>query len=481
MALRFYNTLSRSLQEFEPLNPGRAGVYACGPTVYRPPHIGNFRTFVFNDLLHRYLEFKGHDVRFVMNLTDVEDKIIAGAAQQKTDIGSVTAPMIDAFMADLSTVGVLPADSYPRATDHIDDMVGLIERLVERKHAYVADGSVYFAIGSLPDYGKLSRIELEDVKAGAGLATRARAVDADEYGKEDARDFALWKAARPEDLEVKAVWSTPWGDGRPGWHIECSAMSMVELGETFDIHTGGEDLIFPHHEDEIAQSEAATGKPFARYWLHVKHLLVNGEKMSKSKQNDFTIDQLIEKGYSGAAIRYLLLSAHYRKELNFTFDGLEQGRESVRRLLNFAERVESATIGPEAGGLAELAEQARAGFEAAFDDDLNTSAALAVVFDFVRETNAKLDAVTSISEAESTALRSTLDAFDRVLGVLTLARKHAIGDDQEFTAWVDQKIAERQAARARRDFAAADRIRVELTEKSVILEDTPAGPRWKRA
>ena len=481
MALRFYDTLSRSLQEFEPLMSGKAGVYACGPTVYRPPHIGNFRTFVFNDLLHRYLEFKGYDVRFVMNLTDVEDKIIAGAAQQKTDIGSVTAPMIDAFLADLATVGVLPADSYPRATQHIPDMISLIEQLIERGHAYVVDHSVYFAIGSLPGYGKLSRIELDDVKAGAGLATRARAVDADEYGKEDARDFALWKSARAEDREVKAVWSTPWGDGRPGWHIECSAMSMKELGQTFDIHTGGEDLIFPHHEDEIAQSEGATGRPFVRYWLHVKHLLVNGEKMSKSKKNDFTIDQLIEKGYSGAAIRYLLLSAHYRKELNFTFEGLEQGRESVRRLLTFSERLENAPVGGEAGGLVELAENARTNFEAALDDDLNTSAALAVVFDLVRETNARLDASSSISDSEAAALRKTIEAIDSVLGVLSLARAHATGGDQEFSAWVDQKIAERQAARARRDFTAADRIRAELTEKGVILEDTPAGPRWKRA
>jgi cysteinyl-tRNA synthetase len=280
---------------------------------------------------------------------------------------------------------------------------------------------------------------------------------------------------------VKAVWSTPWGEGRPGWHIECSAMSMKALGETFDIHTGGEDLIFPHHEDEIAQSEGATGRPFVRYWLHVKHLLVNGEKMSKSKKNDFTIDQLIDKGYSGAAIRYLLLSAHYRKELNFTFEGLEQGRESVRRLLTFSERVEQATIGDEAGGLLELAERARADFEAALDDDLNTSAALAVVFDLVRETNARLDSSANVSQAEATALRKTIEAFDSVLGVLSLARAHATGGDKEFAAWVDQKIAERQAARARRDFAAADRIRTELTEKGVILEDTAAGPRWKRA
>jgi cysteinyl-tRNA synthetase len=481
MALRFYNTLSRSLQEFTPIDSPRVAVYACGPTVYRPPHIGNFRTFVFNDLLRRYLEFKAFQVRLVMNLTDVEDKIITGAVEQKTDIASVTGPMIDAFMADLATVGVQPADSYPRATHHIEEMVTLIQRLVERGHAYVSDGSVYFAIGSLPGYGKLSRIELEDVRAGAGLATRTRPVDADEYGKEDARDFALWKAARDADRQVKAVWTTPWGEGRPGWHIECSAMSMKELGETFDIHTGGEDLIFPHHEDEIAQSEGATGKPFVHYWLHVKHLLVNGEKMSKSKKNDFTIDQLIEKGYSGAAIRYLLLSAHYRKELNFTFDGLEQARESVRRLLNFDERVASAKTGAAAGGFDQIAQNASNIFEAALDDDLNTSAALAAVFDFVRESNARLDTVGTISPDESNRLRSTLAAFDQVLGVLELARQHATGGDQDFAAWVEQRIAERKAARGRRDFAAADQIRGELAEKGVIIEDTSTGTRWKRA
>ncbi|HSL69198.1 MAG TPA: class I tRNA ligase family protein, partial [Longimicrobiales bacterium] len=277
MSLRFYNTLSRSLEEFTPLRAPHVGVYACGPTVYRPPHVGNFRTFVFNDLLHRFLEWKGFQVRFIMNLTDVEDKIIDAAAQQGTDISAVTAPTTKAFFDDLATLGIRPADDYPRATAHIAEMVALIERLIQREHAYVADGSVYFAIHSLPQYGRLSRVELADTRAGAGLASRDRAVDADEYGKEDARDFALWKAARDTDRHARAAWSTPWGEGRPGWHIECSAMSMAQLGETFDIHTGGEDLIFPHHEDEIAQSEGATGKPFVRYWLHVKHLLVNGE------------------------------------------------------------------------------------------------------------------------------------------------------------------------------------------------------------
>ena len=481
MALRFYNTLSRSLEEFQPLDPKRVGIYACGPTVYRPPHIGNFRTFVFNDLLHRYLEWKGFTVRFVMNLTDVEDKIIAGAAERGVPIEVVTEPMIEAFRADLKILGILSADAYPRATHHIPDMVELIGRLIERGHAYVADGSVYFAIASFPAYGKLSRIELQDVRSGAGLATRARAVEADEYGKDDARDFALWKAARSADHEVGAVWPTPWGAGRPGWHIECSAMSIRELGETFDIHTGGEDLIFPHHEDEIAQSEGATGKPFVRHWLHVKHLLVNGEKMSKSKKNDFTINELLEKGYPASALRYLLLSAHYRKELNFTFEGLDQARESVRRLLNFQERIAATPTGPGADGLAQIANNARLQFEEALDDDLNTSAALAAMFDFVREANAALDRLGAAPAAQLTLLKETVANFDRVLGVLDLARAHETSLDADLAHWVDQQIAARLEARSRRDFATADRLRGELVAKGIIIEDTADGTRWKRA
>ncbi|MGH7466664.1 MAG: cysteine--tRNA ligase [Longimicrobiales bacterium] len=481
MALRLYNTLSRALEEFRPIHASRVGIYACGPTVYRPPHVGNFRTFVFDDLLHRYLEWKGFAVRFVMNLTDVEDKIILAAAEQGVAIEAVTAPMIDAFRADLGSLDILPADAYPRATHHIQEMLQLIERLVQRGHAYVADSSVYFAIGSLPHYGRLSRIELQDVRAGAGLAARTRPVDADEYGKEDARDFAVWKAARADDHKVGAVWATAWGAGRPGWHIECSAMSMKELGETFDIHTGGEDLIFPHHEDEIAQSEGATGKPFVRYWLHVKHLLVNGEKMSKSKKNDFTIQELMERGFSGAAIRYLLLSAHYRKELNFTFDGLDQARESVRRLLTFQERLAAIPLGPANPTLSGLANHALKAFETALDDDLNTSAALAAVFDFVRETNAALDRANGADPADVLALQQTLATFDRVLGVLALARTHEKDLDHTLVAWVEGKITERIDARGRRDFAAADRIRGELADAGIIIEDTPSGTRWKRA
>ncbi len=497
MALRFYNTLSRTLEPFEPADRQRVGVYACGPTVYRPPHIGNFRTFVFNDVLHRYLEWKGYGVRFVMNLTDVEDKIINDAVARSIPIEEVTAPQVDAFQRDLQRLGIRPADVYPRATEHIDHMIGLIEKLIANGHAYEKDGSVYFAIGSFPGYGRLSRIELVDTRAGAGLATRA--IDADEYEKEDARDFALWKAAKDTDRAVGAAWQTPWGVGRPGWHIECSAMSMAELGETFDIHTGGEDLVFPHHEDEIAQSEGATGKPFVRYWLHVKHLLVNGEKMSKSKKNDFTIGQLLNMGHAPAAIRFILIGAQYRKELNFSFSGLEDAGNALRRLLDFERRLREAAALLAAGAtpaahapgtaadddapaLAAIAERALAAFEAAMDDDLNTPAALAALFDFVRESNAALDRAGARVEADDVAAaQHALARMDDVFGVIELARRDEESVEEGFARWVEDRIAARAEARGRRDFAAADRIRDELAAAGVVVEDTPRGARWKKA
>ena len=479
---RFFNTLTRQIEEFQPLQAGRVGVYACGPTVYRPPHVGNYRTFIFNDLLHRYLEWKGYAVKFVMNLTDVEDKIIEAAHQQGVHIDEVTAPVTKAFFADLEALAIQPVDVHPRATEKIAEMVAIIERLIERGHAYVSDGSVYFAIGSFPGYGRLSRIELQDVRSGAGLQTRERGgIDADEYEKEDARDFALWKAARDIDRQAGAAWPTPWGEGRPGWHIECSAMSMAELGETFDIHTGGEDLIFPHHEDEIAQSEGATGQPFVRYWLHVKHLLVNGEKMSKSKRNDYQLHELIDKGYSAAAIRYLLLSAHYRKELNFTFDGLDYAQSALGRLVDFADRLHTTTAAADgASDLTAIAQRALTAFEAGLDDDLNTPEALAALFTFVREANAALDRGAVSAHSKQAAL-DALTRMDEVLGFIDLARAAARDIDADLATWVEDRIAARQAARGRRDFAGADAIRAELTAAGVVVEDTPQGPRWKKA
>jgi cysteinyl-tRNA synthetase len=482
--MRFYNTLSRAVEEFSAIAPPRVGVYACGPTVYRPPHIGNFRTFLFSDVLHRYLEWKGFDVTFAMNLTDVEDKIIAEAAGMGASIDDVTVPMIDAFFSDLRALAIRPADVYPRATEHIDEMVDIIRRLLDNGHAYTtADGSIYFDISSFPQYGRLARIEAQTIRSGAGLATRAGGIDADEYDKADARDFALWKSAKDVDRQVGAAWETPWGIGRPGWHIECSAMSMAALGTTFDIHTGGEDLIFPHHEDEIAQSEGATGKPFANYWLHVKHLLMNGEKMSKSKGNDFTIGQLVERGYAPSAIRYLLVSAQYRKELNFSFDGLDTARTAIQRLLDFEARLNDTTTAADAplSRLEEIAQRGLHEFEAALDDDLNTPNALAALFNFVREANAELDRDVPPALQAVAAVRLALVRMDEVLGILELARAERADVSEELAVWVAQLIEQRQDARGRRDFAAADRIRDELAAAGITVEDTPQGPRWKKS
>ena len=472
MALRFYNTLTRALEEFRPLEPGHVGMYGCGPTVYQLPHIGNYRTFVFYDILHRYLEWKGYQVRFVMNLTDVDDRIIERALDAGTSIDEFTAPYIRGFLEDLDTLGIRRADAYPRATGHIPQMVGLVERLLQRGHAYVADGDVYFDISSFKDYGKLSRVDLSAVRRGERVAS-------DRYEKEDIRDFALWKAAKPEDRRVGAVWPAPWGEGRPGWHLECSAMSMAELGETFDIHCGGEDLIFPHHEDEIAQSEAATGKPFARYWLHSRFLLMDAEKMSKSLGNVVTLRSLVEQGFEPAAIRFQLLSAHYRKELDFSLDGLAESRAAVRRLTDFQDRLNGVTVQPAAPAspLPAIAADALAEFEEGLDDDLNVPAGLAALFTFVRRTNAALDEVPAVPPGDLDAARSALARMDEVLGVLAIARGPAL--DAEFVAWVEGRLAAREEARARRDFATADAIRQELASKGVVVEDTPRGPRWK--
>jgi len=474
MALRFYNTLTRSLEEFQPLVPGRVGMYGCGPTVYQLPHIGNYRTFVFYDVLHRYLEWKGYQVRFVMNLTDVDDRIIERALDAGVSIDEFTAPYIRGFLEDLDTLGIRRADAYPRATGHVPEMIRLVERLLERGHAYVVDGDVYFDISSFADYGKLSRVDLSAVRRGERVAS-------DRYEKEDIRDFALWKAAKPEDRRVGAVWPAPWGEGRPGWHLECSAMSMAELGETFDIHAGGEDLIFPHHEDEIAQSEAATGKPFARFWLHSRFLLMDAEKMSKSLGNVVTLRALLEQGYEPAAIRFQLLSAHYRKELDFSLDGLAESRAAVRRLTDFQDRLEATPVDGDAPAspLPGLAAEALAEFERGLDDDLNVPAALAALFTFVRRTNAALDERPAVPPADLQAARAALARMDEVLGVLAIARGPA--PDAQFVAWVEERLAARQEARARRDYATADAIRQELAAAGIVVEDTPRGPRWKRA
>jgi cysteinyl-tRNA synthetase len=474
MPLTFYNTLSRSVEEFRPLQEGQVGVYACGPTVYQLPHIGNYRTFLFNDLLHRYLEWKGYQVRFVMNLTDVDDKIIERARADGLDIRDYAAPYVHGFLAEIERLGIRPADAYPRATDHIDAMTRLVQRLLDNGHAYrTEDGSIFFDISSFTDYGKLSRIPLDNVRSGERVAD-------DEYAKDDARDFALWKAAKDTDRDVGAVWDAPWGEGRPGWHLECSAMSMAELGETFDIHAGGEDLVFPHHEDEIAQSEGATGKPFARYWLHSRHLMMDSEKMSKSRGNVVRLADILDAGYPPAAVRYLLLSAHYRKELSFSYDGLDDARAAVRRILDFSDRLDSAATDQQApdSDLPAATDGALVAFERGLDDDLNTPAALAALFTFVRHANAALDSAGAVTPHDLQRARDALRSMDNVLGILELAARDD-APDQELAAWVEQMLADRQQARKDRDFARADAIRDELVEAGIVVEDTPQGPRWK--
>ncbi|HET7275353.1 MAG TPA: cysteine--tRNA ligase [Longimicrobiaceae bacterium] len=477
MPLRFYNTLTRREEEFVPLHDGRVGVYLCGPTIYALPHIGNMRTFFFADILHRYLEYRGYEVKFVMNLTDVDDKTITGANRAGTSLQGYTEPFADALFADLDALGLARADVYPRATRHIPGMIELIETLLEKELAYVVDGSVYFDISAFPEYGKLSRIDLEGGRRGDRVAD-------DSYEKDDARDFALWKAAKPEDEKVGAVWQTPWGPGRPGWHIECSVMSMAELGETFDIHAGGIDLIFPHHEDEIAQSEGATGSPFARYWLHGEFLQLDGEKMAKSTGNIFTLQDLLDRGVKASSIRYVFLTAHYRSKLNFTFDALAAGREAVRRVRNTRDRLRRhpADLHARADDTPRLerhAADALGAFAAAMDDDLNTSVALSAVHRLVPEVNARLDELgdRTITEAERDAALAAFERMDSVLGFLALADQESEGDD-DLVAWVDERIEARQSARKDRDFARADAIRDELAARGVIVEDTPHGPRW---
>jgi cysteinyl-tRNA synthetase len=475
MPLSLYNTLTRRLEEFQPMEPGKARVYGFGPTIYDYPHIGNFRTFMVFDLLHRYLEWSGFEVRFVTNLTDVDDKTINGALKEGVTIREYTEPFGVAFLADLHTLGIKPVDLYPRATDYVAAMVDFVVKLEEKGLAYQAeDGSVYFSISAFPDYGKLSRIDPDSMKPGAR-------VEVDSYGKEDVRDFALWKAAKAEEERAGASWDSPWGRGRPGWHLECSVMSIAELGETLDIHLGGEDLVFPHHEDEIAQSEGVTGKPFVRYWMHVKHLLLEGQKMSKSLGNTVSVGDLIHRGYDSAAIRHQLLSAQYRRELNFTMDGLDASAQAVQRLLDFQARLQDTRVRPDAPAtrIAEAARVALDRFRTGMDDDLNSAEALGALFIFVNEVNAELDrAGAGLREGDRVAGLEALEEMDQVLGLLKLANA-ARAVDQATEEWIEEQIRLRKEARAARDFAAADAIRDGLSKKGIVLEDSAGGTRWK--
>jgi cysteinyl-tRNA synthetase len=475
--IRLHNTLTGKTEPFVTGHPGEVRMYTCGPTVYDYAHIGNFRTFVFQDILRRFLELRGYRMQQVMNLTDVDDRIIANAAAAGVSIREYTEKYAQAFFADCATLGIEPPEHWVRATEHIEDMVQLIERLHAKSYTYESEGSIYYRITKFPDYGKLSKIDVSGIQAGAR-------VDVDRYEKESARDFALWKAPKPGEH----FWETRIGPGRPGWHIECSAMAMRYLGETLDIHSGGIDLAFPHHENEIAQSEGATGKPFVRFWLHAEHLLVEGEKMSKSLGNFYTLRDLFAKGYKPSTIRFLLASVPYRKQLNFTFDGLQQAASSVERLRNFAARLRQEKFpAGEQTGFAVRVQRAEKEFDAGLSDDLNTAQALAAVFDLVRETNIAMDKG-EFRQGGVAAVEAFLAKFDRVFAVLadTDAEKlRALGYGAESggpgDAEIEALVAERDAARKRRDFAASDRIRRQLADRGILLEDTKdGGVRWKR-
>jgi cysteinyl-tRNA synthetase len=458
------NTLTRELEEFKPLQGNTVRMYACGPTVYDYGHIGNFRTFVSVDVLRRYLKYLGYQVQHIMNITDIEDKIIKGMLASGKSLEEFTGFYTQEFLKDCESLNIERPEMLPFATKHLPQMIDIMQQLSNNGHTYQSDGSLYYSISSFPGYGKLSGLKLEGNIAGAR-------VDVDEYEKADARDFVLWKAAK-EDGEPR--WPSPFGEGRPGWHLECSAMSMKYLGESFDIHCGGVDLIFPHHENEIAQSEGATGKPFVHYWVHTEFLLVEGEKMSKSKGNYYTVRQLIEQGYAPMAIRYLLLSVPYRTQLNFMLEGLRGAETALEGLRNFRRRV--ADFEGAAGlhsRMQEVIARAREGFEAGMNDDLNTSKALGSVFEFRRDVNSALDA-NEFGQDDRTAVLDLMSGFDSVLGVL--GEEEAQMPDPE----IETKIEERNAARRARDFKLADRIRHELAERGILLEDTPQGTKWKR-
>ena len=465
MAFRIYNTMSRSKQELVPIDGKCVRMYTCGPTVYNYAHIGNFRAYMFEDLLRRYIKFRGFDVVQVQNLTDVDDKTIRSSIEQGLPLKEYTKKYIDAFFEDLARLNIEPAEHYPAATDHIPEMIALIEKLMEKGYAYQSDdGSVYYSIDKFPEYGKLAHLDREGMQAGARVAQ-------DEYDKDNAADFALWKAYVPEDGDV--FWESPWGRGRPGWHIECSAMSMKYLGESFDLHTGGVDNIFPHHEDEIAQSEAATGKPYSKYWMHCGYLVVDGRKMSKSLGNFYTLREILDMGYTGREVRYELLSAHYRQSLNFAFKSLDANRSALKRLDEFFANVQEAA-GSEtlAGELPEWAAQTRERFVAAMDDDMNISGAMAAVFDMVHAGN-KAMAQAPLGARQAVAVSNLWKDLDRVLGFL-------VPPKEEIDPEVGQLLEARAAARAEKNWGESDRIRDRLAELGWAVKDTPEGPKLRK-
>ena len=473
MALRFHNTLTQELEPFHPLRDNTVRMYTCGPTVYNFVHIGNFRTFAFQDVLRRWLRYRGFALDHVMNVTDVDDKIITNAAREGKSIADYTAGFTKAFFEDAAALRLEKPEHVAPATKHIGEMVNAIEELAGKGCTYTSDGSTYFRISAFPGYGKLSHNDFSGIRSGAR-------VDVDEYEKADARDFVLWKAKKGDE----PFWPTPFGDGRPGWHIECSAMAMSYLGETLDIHAGGVDLVFPHHENEIAQSESITGRPFARFWLHSEHLHIESQKMSKSLGNFFTLRDLIEKGYQPEAIRYLLVSVPYRKKLNFTFEGLKAAAKSIERLRDFEFRLASTRfLAGKNEALTERSREAIRQFEDGMDDDLNTAEALAAIFEYVRAINTAIDQ-NEFCEDNRWEAAKVLEIFDSVFDVLkpangqtaeTGAGSSAPSDDE-----IETLVAERNAAKKAKDFKRSDEIRASLLHQRVILEDTKDGVRWKR-
>ncbi len=462
--IRFFNTLSSKIEPFEPLVPGIVKLYTCGPTVYDYPHIGNYRAYMFEDLLKRFLKFMGFKVLHVMNITDVDDKTIKGAHQQGVSLQEYTKDFTQAFFEDIETLNIDRADFYPRATEHIQEMAQMVKGLFEKGYAYKRDGSYYFSIAKFKNYGQLSKIDLSRRKVGVRI-------DSDEYEKESVHDFALWKAPK----EGEPAWKTVVGSGRPGWHIECSVMSARYLGETFDIHCGGVDNIFPHHENEIAQSEAYTGKKFVNYWLHCQHLIRDGEKMSKSMGNTITLRELIDEHKADPmAIRLLLLSTHYRKMLNFTFDALDQSHASLRRIKDFVYELKNTQfpLGETKSAVGLIADMKQT-FSKGLSDDLNMSVSLTALFDAIKKGHVLLSQG-KIHQADAMNFISALQSVDDVLGILQTENEEALPLD------IIQKIQAREKAREDKDFASADKIRDELLEEGILLEDTEEGTRWKR-
>jgi cysteinyl-tRNA synthetase len=464
MTIRLHDTLAGAARELAPLEPGHVRIYSCGPTVYGPAHVGNFRSFLFADLLVRYLRYRGLRVTWVMNVTDVDDKIIRAATAGGVSIAEVSDGYAKLFMADMATLSVTAPDVMPRATDHIPQMVELIQKLLAGGHAYrTDDGSIFFRISSWPEYGRLARIDPAGMRVG-------ERVEADEYAKDDVRDFALWKGPKPGEPS----WDTAIGPGRPGWHIECSAMSMAYLGTSFDIHTGGVDLVFPHHQDEIAQSEAATGRTFVNYWMHCAHLQMGGQKMAKSTGNIARVGETLESGVSARALRLALMSAHYRMALSFGEDSLQAAGSAIDRLdALMAALAVYRSEGPDDVSLPSALDGARTAFEAALDDDLNISPALAAVFELVRELNRRIDGRT-LSTADAGRAIAFIRDLDRVLAIGPAAEEALDPDLQKL-------LDERAAARANKEWAESDRLRVALADRGILVEDTRDGQRWRRA